>query len=180
MSSSENGSVTPSERPPAKRHLAARGFWALVGNATVLAAVVGALGTVFVSILQHVSAYHDSVAKLAKEDLDNATSALTEAVTALSNPLSLQEQLIWFYSAAKKTNTDTDDDAYETKNARLISKNYEGFGHCPGCRDQAACAKDGTLSRFTRRPEPCRRQQQLGQCRANRYFQSPRLRFRLR
>lgn len=125
MSSSENGSVTPSERPPAKRHLAARGFWALVGNATVLAAVVGALGTVFVSILQHVSAYHDSVAKLAKEDLDNATSALTEAVTALSNPLSLQAQLIWFYSAAKKTNTDTDDDAYETKNARLISKNYE-------------------------------------------------------
>ena len=125
MSSSENGSTTPPEKRPAKNHPAARGFLPLLGNATVLAAVLGALGTVFVSILQHVSAYHDSVAKLAKEDLDNAATALTDAVTALSNPLSLQEQLIWFYAVAKKNNTDTDDDAYETKNARSISKNYE-------------------------------------------------------
>lgn len=135
MSISDDGSATPAETPPAAglptasppstSPPAKRGFWSFLGNAAVLGVVLGALGTGFVSLLQYVSAYHDSVAKLAKDDLDNGTAALTEAVTALANPLSLQERLIWFYSAAKKNNTDADDAAYETRNARAISKNYE-------------------------------------------------------
>jgi hypothetical protein len=98
-----------------------RGFWRFVGSAAFL----GALGTALVSLVQYISAYHDNVAKLAKQDLDAATSALTEAVTALSNPLSLQERLIWNYHLAKKNNNEDDDDAYETQNARSIHKNYE-------------------------------------------------------
>ena len=100
---------------------AKRGVWQFVGNAAFL----GALGTVFVGLFQYVSAYHDSVATLAKNDLDAATNALTEAVSTLANPLSLQERLIWSYSFAKKNDTENDDDAYETKSARAISKSYE-------------------------------------------------------
>ena len=125
MSSGENGSATPSGNPPAESQPAARGFWGLLRNATVITAVVGTLGTASVSALQYVSGYNDSVAKLAKQDLENATSRLTEAVTALSNPLSLQERLFWLYSVARKDNGDIDDDAYEAKTARIISKSYE-------------------------------------------------------
>ena len=74
MSSGENGSATPSGSPPAERQPAARGFWGLLRNATVITAVVGTLGTASVSALQYVSGYNDSVAKLAKQDLENATS----------------------------------------------------------------------------------------------------------
>ena len=83
------------------------------------------LGQYLSAFFQYVSAYHDSVATLAKNDLDAATNALTEAVNTLANPLSLQERLIWSYSFAKKNNTENDDDAYETKSARAISKSYE-------------------------------------------------------
>ncbi len=112
MSSTEGGGT-----PAPSGNAAKPGIWRFVGNAAFIGALVG--------LLQYVSAYHDSVAKLAKDDLDAATSALTEAVSGLSNPLSLQQRLIWNYSFAKKNNTEQDDEAYETKSARSMSKSYE-------------------------------------------------------
>lgn len=125
MSSSENGRAAPSGSPPAQSQRASRGFWALLGNTAGVAAVLGALGAAFIGLLQYISAYNDSVAKLAKNDLDLAVATLADTVSALSTPLSLQGRLIWFYSVAKNANTDADNDAYETKSARAIAKNYE-------------------------------------------------------
>lgn len=116
MSNAQTGGGSAPAGTPAKV-----GLWRFLGNAAFL----GALGTVLVGLLQYVSAYHDSVTKLAKEDLDAATSALTETVTALSNPLSLQERLIWNFYVAKKNNTYSDDEAYETRSARSIHQGYE-------------------------------------------------------
>ncbi|MGD0333392.1 MAG: hypothetical protein ABSA90_09060 [Xanthobacteraceae bacterium] len=117
MSSTESGG--PPSAPSG--NAAKPGFWRFLGNAASL----GVLGTAFVGLLQYISAYQGNVAKLAKEDLDAATLALTDTVTALSGPLSLQERLIWSYSAAVDSNTDKDDDAYETKSARSIYKSYD-------------------------------------------------------
>src|SRR5205807_2167153 len=71
------------------------------------------------------SAYHDKVATRAKEDLEAATSAFTEASSALSIPLSLQERLIFGFYAAADDKSDTDDNAYVTKRARILGAAYE-------------------------------------------------------
>jgi hypothetical protein len=124
MSSSENGSATPSGNPPPQSQSAARGFWALLGNAAGVGAVLGLIGTVFVAVFQYISAYHNSVANLAKNDLDKAMSALTDTVSTLSRPLSLQERLIWDYYLAQRNTHAGDAVAYRV-GANSISDDYQ-------------------------------------------------------
>lgn len=116
MSSTENGSASATSGNPGKP-----GFWRFVGNAAFL----GVLGTAFVSIFQYISAYQNSVANLAKEDLDKATSALTETVSALSGALPLQERLIWAYYLAHKKDHDPDEAAAYKDGAHSIHDDYE-------------------------------------------------------
>jgi hypothetical protein len=71
-----------------------------VGLLGVLATALGILATLLVGIFQFISGYDDRVTNLAKADLDKATSTLADTVSALSDPLALQERLIWAYYQA--------------------------------------------------------------------------------
>jgi len=116
MSSTDGGGTTAPSGSAAKS-----GSWGFVGNAAIL----GVLGTVFASVFQYISAYHDSVANLAKADLDKGVSTLADTVTALSTPLTLQERLIWDYYLANKDNTDADDTATFHTSAHSIYDDYQ-------------------------------------------------------
>jgi len=92
------------------------------------AAFIGALGTVIVGFLQYLSAYQDKVATLAKEDLAVATSALTDALNAVSLPLTLQERVVFAYLAATDDRVTPDARAYAASNAGALLKSYDsGF-----------------------------------------------------
>ncbi|MGO9701980.1 MAG: hypothetical protein ACLPX7_22255 [Xanthobacteraceae bacterium] len=105
----------------ASGNAAKSGFWGFIGSA----AVIGALGTVFASVFQHISAYHDSVANLAKADLDKGVSTLADTVSALSTPLSLQQRLIWDYFLAHQENPKADDAITFHTSAHSIYDDYQ-------------------------------------------------------
>jgi hypothetical protein len=86
---------------------------------------VGALGTLIGAFFQNLSAYEDKAAAQAKDDLAAAAQTFTEASSALSVPLSLQERLVFGYYDAVDQNVDGDDNALVTKNARAIDAPYE-------------------------------------------------------
>jgi hypothetical protein len=129
MSDPNSQHSTPPGKKPTKRGLWrwVRGIvvstdsnFAFVKNLTL----VGAFGTVFVALLQYQSAYQDKEASLAKDDLAVATQTFNDVLTRLSVVISLQQRLIsGFYAAAKK-NVYKSDDAYLTKEARAIYKQY--------------------------------------------------------
>jgi hypothetical protein len=87
--------------------------------------LLGVLGTLIAAYIQNLSAYHDKVTALAKDDMAAAAQVFTDASTALSGPLSLQERLISGYFAAVNQKADTDDTAYVTKSTRAINGPYE-------------------------------------------------------
>src|SRR6516225_5144154 len=87
--------------------------------------LLGVLGTLIAAYFQNLSAYQDKVTALAKDDMAAAAQAFTDASTALSRPLSLQERLILGYFAAVDQKVDTDDTAYMTKRTRAINGPYE-------------------------------------------------------
>lgn len=87
--------------------------------------VLGALGTLIAAYFQNLSAYEDKVTALARDDMAAAAQAFTDASTALSAPLSLQERLIFGYFAAVDQKVDADDAAYVTKSTRAINGLYE-------------------------------------------------------
>ncbi len=101
------------------------GFFKGVTFVGVFSAIVGVLGTLIAAYFQNLSAYEDKASALAKDDMAAAAQAFTDASTALSIPLSLQERLIFGYAAAAEETVDTDDDAYVTKSTRAINGNYE-------------------------------------------------------
>ncbi|MGH6671146.1 MAG: hypothetical protein ACRECV_04100 [Xanthobacteraceae bacterium] len=88
-------------------------------------ALVSLIGTLIGAYFQNLSAYEAKVSALAKDDLTAATQAFTDASTALSVPLSLQERLIFGYFDAVDQGVDNDDNAYVTKNAHAIDGPYE-------------------------------------------------------
>lgn len=90
----------------------------------VLATILGVLATALGGLFQFISGYQDRVTNLAKDDLDNATSKLTEAVTTLSGPLALQESLIWdYYEAHYGARRDSGDTA-PLDSVTLIANEY--------------------------------------------------------
>ena len=118
MSNNKPHDALPPLQPPAANGPSKHGFWGLIGNAAVL----GLLGTVFVSVFQYISAYHNSVANLAKTDLDKGVSTLAETVATLSTPLSLQGRLIWAYALAQEK---PDAAAAYNDGAHSIYKDYD-------------------------------------------------------
>lgn len=100
-------------------------LWArLFGNRVVRnGAIVGLLGAVFVPIFQSIVAYQNSAAQLAKDDLDNAVKTLAATVSELSDPLSLQERVIWeHYSLVQAKNPS----AADLNGLHEIVKAYQG------------------------------------------------------
>ena len=92
---------------------------------TLPVGLLGVLGTLIAAYFQNLSAYHDKVTALAKDDMAAAAQAFTDASTALSGPLSLQERLISGYFAAVDQKVDADDTAYVTTSTRAINGPYE-------------------------------------------------------
>lgn len=108
------------------RKIAASETARFLGKGASLGTILGFLAAVFATIFQHISGYQTSVADLAKNDLDNATSKLTEAVTTLSGPLALQERLIWDYYQAHYGDRRDGADTAPSDSVKLIAKEYEG------------------------------------------------------
>jgi hypothetical protein len=76
-----------------------RRSWSFLKGGLTLT-VLGAVGTGLISLLQLQSTYQDKVAAVAKDDLTVATQTFTEASSALSLPILLQQRLIYdFYNA---------------------------------------------------------------------------------
>ncbi len=70
------------------------------------------------------SAYQDKVATQAKDEMAAATQVFAEASSALSSALSLQQRLINDFYDAVPGDAYKDDNAYPTKSARAIYKDY--------------------------------------------------------
>jgi hypothetical protein len=129
MSNAEN--TDPS---PPKDQLAKRGFWQSAKRVFIRTEAelsyfkgltfFGLISTLVVAYFQNLSTYHDKVATMAKQDMAAATEAFTDASTALSVALSLQQRLISDFYAAVPGDTYKNDAAYLTKDARATYKDY--------------------------------------------------------
>jgi len=86
--------------------------------------IAGLLGTLLVAYFQNISAYEAKVAAQAKDDMSAAAQAFAEASTALSTALSLQQRLINVFYSAVPNDIYKDDNAYLTKSARSMYKDY--------------------------------------------------------
>jgi len=86
--------------------------------------IAGLLGTLIIAYFQNISAYEDKVATQAKDDMAAAAQAFTEASTALSTALSLQQRLIGNFYDAVPNDIYKDDNAYPTKSARALYQDY--------------------------------------------------------
>lgn len=82
------------------------------------------LATLIVAYFQNLSAYQDKVTTQAKDDMTAATQVFADAATALSSALSLQQRLIDDFYDALPNDAYKDDNAYPTKSARAIYKDY--------------------------------------------------------
>jgi hypothetical protein len=129
MSSAElTGVYAPSGRA------AKPGFWARVKGAIVKTdkevafvkglSVFGVVSTLLVAYFQNLSAYENKVATQAKDDLAAATQTFTDASSELSVALALQQHLNLDFYGALPGDVYKNGDAYLTKDARLIYKDY--------------------------------------------------------
>lgn len=82
------------------------------------------VGTLLVAYFQSLSAYENKVAAQAKDDLAAATQTFTEASSDLSVALTLQQHLNADFYDALPGDVYKNGDAYLTKDARLVYKNY--------------------------------------------------------
>jgi hypothetical protein len=110
---------------------APRGFWqslrGFVGrqlSGITLIGVLGLLTTLIVAYFQNLSTYHDKVTTQARDDMAAATAVFAEASTALSNAISLQQRLLDDFYDAQANDAYKEDDAYPTKDARALYKQY--------------------------------------------------------
>jgi hypothetical protein len=101
-----------------KKASATGGVWQSVKSGVTL----GAIGTLFLGLIQYYSSYQTKIAALAKDDMTTATAAFTDTLNALSVAQSLQERLFFsFYEpVAKSPNTTPAEDA----NAQDLYKAY--------------------------------------------------------
>jgi hypothetical protein len=86
--------------------------------------VFGVISTLVVAYFQSLSAYHDRVATLAKDDVTSAAQTFAEISSDLSGALALQRHLISDFYAAVPNDVYKNDDAFPTKDARSIYKSY--------------------------------------------------------
>src|SRR5579885_1198017 len=75
----------------------------------------GVISTLVVAYFQNLSAYHDRVATLAKDDMAAATQTFTEASGSLSAALALQRRLISDFYAAIPGDANKTDPAYSPR-----------------------------------------------------------------
>lgn len=87
--------------------------------------IVSVLGTLIAGYFQYLSAYHDKVSEVAKEDMQAATAAFSEASSVLSTAIILQDQLFYDFVRATKLNAAGDANALMSKNAHDLYKPYE-------------------------------------------------------
>lgn len=120
----ENGNGQP-------RQANKRGFWRLVEIANEKFAyivglpIVTVVGTFLASHYQYLSAYDDKVNAIGKEQIAAAEATFTNVSGQLSKAITLQQLLYFNYRDATKTRRDGDPQALETKNARIIFKDYD-------------------------------------------------------
>lgn len=110
---------------------APRGFWQPLKSfvsrqlsGITLIGVLGLLTTLIVAYFQNLSAYHDKVTTQAKDDMAAATQVFAEASTTLSNAISLQQRLITDFYNAQPNDAYKEDNAYPTRDARALYKQY--------------------------------------------------------
>jgi hypothetical protein len=110
---------------------APHGFWQWLKSFVMrqlsgitIVGVLGLLTTLIIAYFQNLSAYQDKVTTLAKDDMTGATQVLAEASTALSSALSLQQRLVKDFYDALPNDANKDENAYPTKDARAVYKDY--------------------------------------------------------
>jgi hypothetical protein len=86
---------------------------------------VGLLSTLVVAYFQYLSAYHDKVSAMAKEDMGAATDTFKETSNALSTAIILEDQLYYNFKHAAKLKASGDDKALTSKEAHDLYTSYE-------------------------------------------------------
>jgi hypothetical protein len=87
--------------------------------------VAGFIGTAFVGHFQYISSYHEKVTTVANQQLSAAEAAFGEISTTFSKAITLQQILYFNYRDAVKDDSDGDERAMETKNARARYQHYD-------------------------------------------------------
>lgn len=114
---------------------AARGFWqsakrlVLRTDAEIAAfkglTFFGLLSTLIVAYFQYLSAYHNKVSAMAKDDMTAATDTFTRTSNALSTAIILEDQLYLSFKRAAELNASGDADALTSKRAHDLYTAYE-------------------------------------------------------
>ncbi|MFZ0607496.1 MAG: hypothetical protein WAM75_07460 [Xanthobacteraceae bacterium] len=86
--------------------------------------IYGVVSTLVIAYFQSLSAYHDRVATLAKDDISAAAQTFAEISSDLSGALALQRRLISDFYVAVPNDVYKNDAAFPTKDARTIYKDY--------------------------------------------------------
>jgi hypothetical protein len=87
--------------------------------------IVTIVGTFLAAHFQYLSAYQDKVKEVGTQQVKAAEDTFTNVSTTLSKTVTLQQLLFFNYRDAVKANSDGDDMALETKNARSLYKDYD-------------------------------------------------------
>jgi hypothetical protein len=86
---------------------------------------VGLLSTLVVAYFQYLSAYHNKVSAMAKEDMTAATDTFTRTSNALSTAIILEDQLYLSFKRAAELNASGDGNALTSKRAHDLYTAYE-------------------------------------------------------
>jgi len=105
--------------------------------------IVTVIGTLLAAHFQYVSAYHDRVRAAGKEQLAAAEAVFTDASTAFSKAITLQQTLYANYHAALTAHRENDPQSLEVKTARVVYPEY----------DAARTSLRETIDLLTRRVE---------------------------
>jgi hypothetical protein len=86
---------------------------------------VGLLSTLIVAYFQYLSAYHDKVTAMAKDDMTFATDTFTQTSNALSTAIILEDQLFYNFKHAAALKASGDANALTSKEAHDLYTAYE-------------------------------------------------------
>jgi hypothetical protein len=86
---------------------------------------IGLLSTLVVAYFQYLSAYHNKVSAMAKEDMTAATDTFTRTSNALSTAIILEDQLYLSFKRAAELNASGDGNALTSKRAHDLYTGYE-------------------------------------------------------
>jgi hypothetical protein len=123
-------SSTPDDGAPAPR-----GFWQSLKSFVLRSdaevsyfkglSFVGLLTTLIVAYFQYLSAYHNKVSAMAKDDMTAATDTFTRTSNALSTAIILEDQLYLSFKRAAALNASGDANALTSKRAHDLYTAYE-------------------------------------------------------